>query len=198
MKKIRIELVVLMVMFFGLSGIWIGCQSRNNKINEDKSEEIEQFDKAAVEFLKAVELKTTNTFSPPTRIDMSKAKMYTDTFRSYVKQASSQPKIAEQLFKILAKSESWRIDLDKLQNIWKGKSNVKYLYFYPAINPSDSTFTLVAVGAERYKYSSTMDSVRLVLDKSFLPAGSPPSAALAEIWDNMSPCPKYCPTNTFQ
>ena len=142
-------------------------------------------------------LKEVNKNKPPKlrdakRLTKDTANIYAEIYYSalnYCRLTSCSNPIHKEFLENISKSQGgWSMNLAALSNIWNKNKDVKYLYFYPAINGDEKTMTIVAVGAKLY--SANSDSLILVHGKVPKLAGEPD-----EIWDNASPCPSNCPGN---
>jgi hypothetical protein len=188
----RSVIMLLVIIITGLIGYWLGSKYG---VEKEKS------------FLGPVDLKLLNSLSfaappkTPRRIADTTAKNYISLYRRAIRTAMIDGPSAKEFLGKLNRLNGWRINLDSLKTIETMPGKIAYVYFYPAFDTSDSTFTLITVGAEikkrggkPLKQPNGLDSTRLIYKKM----NSRDRLPLAtEIWDNMSPCPDNCPDDDF-
>lgn len=133
----------------------------------------------------------TNGLRNANRLDSAKANVY---INSYYKALTSTDDIIQKKFiqTVYNARGGWSIRLDSLENIWKNDKakDIKYLYFYPAINNDSNELTIITLGAKLRGDKLVLAHGREKIKKS---SGSLTNED--EIWDNASPCPSNCPTN---
>lgn len=144
-------------------------------------------------FLKEVNKSKTPKLRDTKRLTIDTANTYAEIYYSalnYCRYTKCENPIHKEFLENISKSQGgWSMNLAALSNIWNKNKDVKYLYFYPAINDSEKAMTLISVGAKVYD-NGRNDSLILVHGKVPKLAGEPD-----EIWDNASPCPSNCPGN---
>lgn len=188
----RSVIMLLVIIITGLIGYWLGSKYG---VEKEKS------------FLSPVDLKLLNSLSfaappkTPRRIADTTAKNYISLYRRAIRTAMTNGSAAKEFLDKLNRLKGWRINLDSLKTIETMPGKIAYVYFYPAFDTSDSTFTLITVGAEinkngtqPLKQRNGLDSTRLIY-KRITSKGIFPLDP--EIWDNMSPCPDNCPEADF-